>query len=579
MRKIVSFLLIVGVLATSAPVRAGGVPPLLVLDSTLQGHASTASPLGLAPTTVTAGTYTSTNLTVDADGRITAAANGTSGGVTGSGTTGDLTAWASSSSVGNYAGSSPSACTTGKAITGIAISAAGVITPTCTAIGGATIATTSAVLKGDGAGNGIASGVTDNGTTVGTSEALSTSGGIANTGGLTTDALSVGVIAPTAITGTVNDWAPTGIAGTMVVQVNESAGTILNGIVAPSTSRELCLQNVSTFSLSIANQAAASVAANRFATVNTASWVLTSSASQAACFYYDTVAARWTQLGTYTFPQLAIGAAATVNSAGNATFARLAATGISGQNSGNFAFASTAQAGSFDAMDVTNSGTFNATAAVRTAGGINVAVTATRSTGSNNLTNVAADFTASGAQVNQALVTDLGDVELNRTGGAFKEDGLSEFALGMQFDSTLSQSGTSAITFGGNLTSTAAIKSATLESTGSTQVDGVLIAAGHVRSTGLAVTVTNISACGASPAVSATATDTAGVITFGASATTSCTLTFNTTYSTAPTCVCSSNAVGTAGLFVGCSTTATTLVATGTAGTSIQKFSYICVGS
>ncbi len=78
----------------------------------------------------------------------------------------------------------------------------------------------------------------------------------------------------------------------------------------------------------------------------------------------------------------------------------------------------TGQTSSTQLIDATHSGSFNTTSGALTADGISSIMTSTRSSGANNLTNRAARFAASGAQVNYAIETTAGEVKVTNTASA-----------------------------------------------------------------------------------------------------------------------------------------------------------------
>lgn len=93
----------------------------------------------------------------------------------------------------------------------------------------------------------------------------------------------------------------------------------------------------------------------------------------------------------------------------------------------------------------------------------------------------------------------------------------------------------------------------------------------HITNTGKAPVLTT---CGGDPAV--VGTDTAGIVTVGATPTTSCVITFAVAYVVAPTCVVSWSAGPLAAMSYTISTTAITVAQTSTAS---NRLNYICLGS
>ena len=233
-----------------------------------------------------------------------------------------------------------------------------------------------------------------------------------------------------------------------------------------------------------------------------------------------------------------ISGAATLSSTLNVTgLSTLAGTVITGSlgDAVNITHNATAQVVSRNGVLLTDSTTYDTTAGVITGYGLKVVGTGARSAGANNLTNVGIYSTVSGGQVNYALKTDDGDVWLNATSGTTKISG--------------------AATFSGNVTM-------------GTSTALLSVKSGHI-SGGTTIAVGTLT-CGTSPAI--IGTDLAFEVTIGTGSPASCTIPFNVTWSSKPTCVIS-NQNGTIGFTY---TTSTTNVVISGDGVSGHVYDVIC---
>lgn len=103
-----------------------------------------------------------------------------------------------------------------------------------------------------------------------------------------------GDISPTALAGTTNDWAPTGLGDAAVIRLDATGNHLLNGLTGGADGRIIILHNISIYRITLGDEAAGSTAANRFALSGGDRTIL---ADSSIILQYDATASRWRMLG------------------------------------------------------------------------------------------------------------------------------------------------------------------------------------------------------------------------------------------------------------------------------------------
>lgn len=98
-----------------------------------------------------------------------------------------------------------------------------------------------------------------------------------------------GVITPTVLASSTNNYAPSGFSTAYTVRVSASSAIDLTGIAGGATGREILLSNIGTFAITLRPQNGSSTAANRFAIP----LPIILGPGQAIALSYDGTASRW----------------------------------------------------------------------------------------------------------------------------------------------------------------------------------------------------------------------------------------------------------------------------------------------
>jgi hypothetical protein len=116
---------------------------------------------------------------------------------------------------------------------------------------------------------------------------------LTNTGSLTES----GVLSPSAVSGTINNYAPTGFASARYIMIAPTATTTINGLAGGTLGRVVTFVNTTTFTINFAPEDPGSTATNRFTTMSTTTptSIGGSGATSTVTFLYD--GSRWRQIG------------------------------------------------------------------------------------------------------------------------------------------------------------------------------------------------------------------------------------------------------------------------------------------